>query len=62
MFGPYMGPDGKEHCGICGTTLPHKRITCSNCGLEYDDCEDWSGPAHPSYECIEHLKERLKEK
>jgi predicted amidophosphoribosyltransferase len=55
MYGPNR--DGK--CAVCGAVLPHVRLTCSDCGLEYDDCEDWSGPAHSRGDCIAHLKKRL---
>lgn len=49
----------KDRCGICGTTLPHPRLTCSQCGQVYDDCEDSSGPAHSRQDCLTHMKDRL---
>ncbi len=55
MFG---NVDGK--CGVCGTVLPHQRLTCPDCGLEYDDCEDYSGPAHSRDDCIRHFKRRIR--
>jgi 8-oxo-dGTP diphosphatase len=57
MFGP--GREG--HCGICSQKLPHRKITCSDCLLVYDDCEDWSGPAHSDHDCIRELvKQRTR--
>jgi len=44
----------KGKCSVCSVTLPHKKATCPDCSLEYDDCEDWSGPAHSQRDCIAH--------
>jgi RNA polymerase subunit RPABC4/transcription elongation factor Spt4 len=54
-----IGPSDGIHCQFCGATLPHKKVTCPKCGEEYDDCEDWSGPAHPERDCIAFLRKRL---
>ena len=40
---------------------PPQRVTCSECGLEYADDSDWSGPAHGERECRQHLQNRLAE-
>lgn len=56
MLGGPM-PDGT--CGTCGAKLPHRKVSCTACGMSYDDCEDWSGPAHPLRDCVAHLQQLL---
>ena len=50
-----FGPPKEGYCGICGEKLPHRKLTCPDCLLVYDDCEDWSGPAHNTRDCIQEL-------
>lgn len=56
-----MGAGTDNQCGWCGATLPHAKVTCPDCRLVYDDCEDSSGSPHPPRECIAELKRRLVE-
>lgn len=32
------------------------RVTCTQCGHEYVDDSDWSGPAHNQQDCIRVLR------
>jgi hypothetical protein len=54
-----MGFGTDNQCGWCGSDLPHKRVTCAECGGEYDDCQDSSGSPHPQRECIASLRAQL---
>lgn len=53
-------PFDEKRCCFCSVLLPHLKITCPDCECVYNDCEDWSGPAHSKDECIFNLKEKLK--
>lgn len=61
----FLGCQGCQANG--GSCSEHPRVKCSDCGLEYTDDDDWSGPAHSDDACkaqmnqeIRNLKNRLE--
>lgn len=51
-------------CGACatggGSCSKHPRVSCGECGIEYTDDEDWSGPPHNQRNCIVELRRQCE--